>query len=85
MNLKALTKRDRAELLARFSDETFPDTQIFSIERTELATGTTFSAAALEKYHDLIKLYIGGRILARWQRTKEAPTIIKVEIKIAVG
>ena len=85
MNLKALTKQDRAELLARFSDIAFPDTQIFQIERTALAEGTSFSPEALTKFHDLITLYIGGRVMARWTRTKEPPTIIKVEIKIAVG
>ena len=85
MNLKALTKEDRAELLARFSGEGFPDTQIFSIERTDLKPGTSFSKEALQKFHDLIELYIGGRVMARWHRTKEAPSIIKVEIKIAVG
>jgi hypothetical protein len=85
MNLKTLTIQDRAELLARFSDIAFPDTQTFSMERTHFSTGTSFSPEALNKFHDLITLFIGGRVMARWYRTKEPPTIIRVEIKIAVG
>lgn len=57
----------------------------FVIERTRIDPGLTFSVEAMEKLHDQVLVFIGTRIMRRWDATQEPPTALTVSIKVVAS
>ena len=79
------SKKDlsRKELYDAFRDGD-SDECSFEVIRERIQPGKTFSEEALANMTQAIVLFIGGRIMARWEKTKEPPSILKVDVKVAV-
>lgn len=45
----------------------------------------SFSAAAMENLFDQIRLFVGARIASRWERTDEAPSLVKIDINVTAA
>lgn len=57
----------------------------FTIERTRIDPGLTFSQEAMEHLHDQVLVFIGTRIMRRWDTTQEPPTALTVSIKVVAS
>lgn len=57
----------------------------FVIQRERVEPGKTFSEGAMNDLLDSIRLFVGARVMRRWDDTNEPPTALKVEVKVSVG
>lgn len=57
----------------------------FVVERARIDPGTTFSAEAMEHLHDQLLVFVGTRIMRRWNKTGEPPTALTVTIKVVAS
>lgn len=55
------------------------------VERAREQRGRSFSEDALEKLHDELIVFIGTRIMRRWDTTSEPPTLLRVELKVTTA
>lgn len=56
----------------------------FEVERTVYQPGLSFSEVAMDELVQNIGLWVGTRIMRRWQATNEPPTVCKVAMKVDV-
>jgi len=61
------------------------DTLELVIERAQVVEGVTFSAAAMEQLHDQLLVYVGTRLMRRWEATDEPPTRLFVSITVTAS
>lgn len=57
----------------------------FVIEQTRIDPGTTFSVEAMERLHDQLMVFVGTRVMRRWDQTHEPPTALTVTIKVVAS
>ena len=54
----------------------------FEVERETIQYGRSVSAAAMNTLLDSVGLFIGTRIMRRWEATNEPPTVVRVIITV---
>ena len=69
-----------AALRAGASDEA-----VFEVRRERIQPGRSFSEDAMEDLIDEVTLFVGARLMARWDRTGEPPTVLRIHVKVDVG
>lgn len=57
----------------------------FVIERDTIEPGKTFSLEAVERMNDNLIVFVGTRIMRRWDTTQEPPTALTVTIKVVAS
>lgn len=73
----------RKMLWARFME--MDGTEIdLEVHRDGIQPGRTFSAEAMEMLHDEMLVWVGTRIMQRWEATNEPPTVVRVSVSVAV-
>jgi hypothetical protein len=77
-----MTLREEKELLNRFSEKEVPDSINFAIIKEREEPGKVFSQKALERFLHTIRLFIGGRIMAEFDKTQKCPEVTVVNIRI---
>jgi hypothetical protein len=77
-----MTLKEEREILDRFSQPDFPDEISFSLSKNNFEPGKLFSQDALERFLRTIRLYIGGRIMGDYDKTKKEPEVCRVTITI---
>lgn len=75
---------DPAELLAELRTLDGATIELV-IKRQRDQAGRSFSAAAMDVLTQAATAWIGTRIINRWDRTSEPPTICRVEITVDVS
>ncbi len=58
------------------------DTTEFEVFRQVIQEGRSFSPEAMENLFDCMRTFVGARMMARWQKTKEPPTVMKVTVTV---
>jgi len=61
------------------------DEMTFRVKREEVQEGASFSAQAMDEILQQVNLFIGARMIERWERTGEPPTIMDVKVSMAFG
>ncbi len=74
--------KEKEKMLNLFSDPDYGNSHDFSIRRKE--GNTSFSEVALDEFRQTLFMYIGGRIMAYWQKTGKAPNELNVHIDVDV-
>ena len=80
-----MTDEEKQFLFDHYLKPEHGDHMTFRVQRGEVQQGRTFSAEALDEMHEQIGMFIGARILNRWQTTTEPPTIVTVKVDVIVG
>lgn len=80
-----MTPEQRVNLLNEFSQPEGKDTMTFTIKRVSVEEGKSFSKEALDELGEQVMLFIGARIMARWKRSKEPPTIAAISVTVKAG
>lgn len=65
-------------------DDMSDDDAVFEVTRKSVQAGRTLSEEALEKLSREMMLFIGTRMMARWDETGEPPTALRVEMTVSV-
>ena len=79
-----MNDEDREEHLSRMMD--LPGAEhSFAIERETIEEGRSFSSEAVDDLLVLVGLWIGSRIMRRWDETSEPPTVLDVSVTVDVG
>jgi len=55
------------------------------VERVTIQEGRTFSADAMEHLHDQFIVWVGTRLMRRWEQTGEPPTALLVEVRVVAS
>lgn len=55
------------------------------VERVQVGHGVTFSAEAMEQLHDQMLVWVGTRVMRRWNTTHEPPSRLTVEITVTAS
>jgi hypothetical protein len=76
-----LTEEAAFALYNQFKDQP-GDVFTWEVNRRLRQRGKTFSEEAMDDLFDMIRLFIGARIMNRWEQTKEPPTVLKVELTV---
>ena len=58
------------------------DTVDLQIERATIEEGRTLSADAIEAARDTFLVWVGTRIMRRWEATNEPPTAVTITITV---
>ena len=58
------------------------DDYTFTATRTRIEPGKSFSIEALEGLRELVWLFIGARLVGRWEATGEPPTVLTVRVEV---
>lgn len=79
-----MNEHERAAMLAEMltSDS---DTMVFTVGRSEIEPGVSFSEPAMDALMENVSLWIGSRIIRRWEQTNEPPSIVTVNLVVTVG
>lgn len=56
-----------------------------TVERSTLQVGRSFSEEALDHLFAQMETWVGTRIVRRWDRTGEPPTIMTVKLEVIVS
>lgn len=54
------------------------------IERGEVEAGRTFSSDAFKALGDQVMVFIGARVMRRWDDTNEPPTVLRAIVTVEV-
>lgn len=57
----------------------------FTLERGHIEPDKTFSVEALDRLHDQLMVFVGTRVMRRWDTTHEPPTALTVTIKVVAS
>ena len=55
------------------------------VDRERRQPGRSFSEAAMEQLHDEMLVFVGTRVMRRWDSTAEPPTLLRVELRVTVA
>lgn len=61
------------------------DTMVFAVHRERDQHGRSFSRESMDVLTAQVGVYVGTRLLRRWNATNEPPTFLSVEVKVTVG
>lgn len=79
-NKPPMSFKEEKEYLAKFAESDFQDKMSFVIHRERFDVGKLFSREAMEKFLHIIRLFVGGRVIGNYQKTKKEPEVLKVTI-----
>jgi hypothetical protein len=71
------------DLLAAFAVQD-SDAWTFRMERAYLQEGRSFSEEGMDAITSAVVLFIGARIMARWEGTTEPPSMVEVRVEVEV-
>lgn len=80
-NPTAMEEETRQTLLDTFT-KMESDSFEFKVERVSIQPGLTFSEGAMENLMWMLRAFIGGRMMYRWETTGEPPTALSVNITV---
>lgn len=58
------------------------DRYTFNVERETIQPGLTFSAEAMDEVTELLRIFVGARVLHRWDTSKEPPTALSITVEV---
>ncbi len=77
-----MTRTEEKQLFNAFSDAECADTFHLAITKKREEPGRLFSQKALEQFLHTFRLFIGGRILGRFNETGKSPEVVVVHVRI---
>ena len=69
-------------LLGKFSAPNFEDEFHLAIIKEKEEPGRLFSRRSFEKFLHMLRLYVGGRVLGNFEKTKQSPEVVYISIKV---
>lgn len=77
-----MTLKEEKDAFAKFSEKEVSDSINFAIIKQRDEPSRLFSQKALERFLHIIRLFIGGRIMANFDKTKKSPEVVVVHITV---
>ncbi len=77
-----MTPKEERELFNRFAEPNHPDVFTCVIRRNNHRPGYLFSKKPLGKLLHTLRLFVGGRILGNYDKTKKEPEVMIVTVQV---
>lgn len=79
---RPMSIKEEKAALEQFSEQDFPDAIYFSIIKEKPEADKLFSKGAFNRFLHILRLYVGGRILGHFNKTKKPPEVAIVHIQM---
>ena len=79
---RPMPHKEEKEAYQLFSTPDYNDSSNFILSKLKFEEGKLFSVNALEKFLYMIRLFIGGRIIGNYEKTKREPEVVKVTVTV---
>lgn len=57
----------------------------YELHKVSVQPGRSFSEEAIGELMEVVMIFIGTRVMQRWERTNEPPTFMRVSVKVEVA
>ena len=79
-SVRPMSPKEERATLNTFSEPDFSDSMSLCLIKENFEPGKLFSKKSLEKFLFMIRLFVGGRILGHFDKTKKEPEVVRVRI-----
>jgi hypothetical protein len=77
-----MTLSEQRQFLDKFSDQDFLDEFYLAIVKNKEEQGRLFSKKSFEKFLHTLRLFVGGRLMAWFDKTQQSPEVMQVYIRV---